>query len=108
MGIFVATHNKICYAFLVCQAERSRLTYISVGVGRIVQQTDFIFPVSVAGKVKLIATIGCGEERSLLRAASGAVLMVSGEANLLQITACGCRSIYAPACCQQRAVHEWS
>lgn len=72
------------------------------------QQTDFVFPVSVAGKVKLIATIGCGEERSLLRAASGAVLMVSGEANLLQITACGCRSIYAPACCQQRAVHEWS
>lgn len=68
----------------------------------------FTFPLGAAGKVKVITTAGRGEEWSLLRAASVAVLMVFGEANLLQITACGYRSIYAPACCQQRAVHEWS
>lgn len=66
------------------------------------------FHSSVAGKVKVIITIGCGEEWSLLQAASVALLMVFGEANLLQITACGYRSIYAPACCQQRAAHKWS
>lgn len=67
-----------------------------------------MFLLNVAGKVKVITTTGRGEEWSLLQAASGAILMAFGEANLLQITVCGYRSIYAPACCQQRAVHEQS
>lgn len=72
------------------------------------QQTDLVFLLIVAWKAKVITTTGHKEGWALLWAVSGAVLMVSGEADLLQITACGYASIYAPACCQQRAVHEWS
>lgn len=105
-GYYGVTHNKICYCFLqLCQAGSSCSTCFC-GTGWIVQQTGFAFPLSVEGKVKVVTTIGRGEEWSLLQPASVSVLMVFGEANLLQITACGYRSIYAPACCQQRAVHK--
>lgn len=102
-------HNKICYCFFLCVSSWKLLFDIHFcGISQVGQQTDSVFPLSVAQKAKVITTTGHKEGRALPWAASGAVLMVSGEANLLQITACGYGSVYAPACCQQRAVHEWS
>lgn len=104
-------HNKICKLLFLCVCVSSWKLLFDIhfcGISQVGQQTDLVFLLIVAWKAKVITTTGHKEGWALLWAVSGAVLMVSGEADLLQITACGYASIYAPACCQQRAVHEWS